>query len=456
MRSRQLSAIAQVVGGRLVGDDVTVSSVTPDGRSAGFGALFLALPGERTDGHNFVAQARAAGASGSLVTRNVDGPHIIVDNVLAAVQGLAADERRASGVIVVGVTGSTGKTLTKDMIAAALRPGRVVHAASGSFNNELGLPLTLLGAAEDTEVIIAEMGARGVGHIADLCRIAAPDIGVVTNVGVAHMELFGSPEQIILAKGELVESLPSTGLAVLNDDDQAVRCFDARTSARVARYGLGAAAQVRASDIVLDDDARASFDVVTEEGVTRVHLAIPGEHMVHNALAAMAVALELGVDPVAAAAGIAAAETSPWRMEMHDTSDGIRIINDAYNANPTSMAAALRTARRVARDRRLIAVLGAMRELGDRSFEEHERVGELAARIRVDKLFTVGDEALPIARAAVREGVEPDNVRSFDDAAAAAKHLRENTEPGDVVLLKASRAVGLERLAHVLDRGDAA
>lgn len=451
MKPRSLSEIARITGGRVVGQDVVVASVSPDSRTVGEGSLFIALKGERADGHGFVDAAIEAGAIAALTEREMPGaPQVVVADVLAALQALAAEERRSSGVTVVAVTGSAGKTLTKDLITGAIGSDRVVHAASGSFNNELGLPLTLLGATLQTDVIVTEMGSRGLGHVEELCAIAAPDIGVVTNVGLAHVGVFGTPDNIAAGKAELVANLAETGAAILNDDDPVVRGFDRHTRARVIRYGLGTKADVRATDVELGIDGRASFLAEAGGQQARVTMALPGEHMVGNALAALAVAHDLGIPLESAASGLEAAVTSGWRMDVTETASGVTVINDAYNANPASMAAALKTARWIARDRRLIAVLGAMRELGDHSFVEHEKVGELAARLGVEELVTVGEEAMPIARAAVREGVEPGQVRSVADVDEAQAELSAMVRPGDVVLLKASRAIGLESLVEVI------
>ena len=455
MKRRALSEVAQATGGRLVGNDADANGVVVDSRLASDGSLFFALPGEHADGHDFVTDALERGAAGAVVTRDdADGPDarlVVVDDVLEALGRLATVERaERPDVAVVAVTGSTGKTLTKDLTRAVLATRLNTIAAKGSFNNEIGLPLTLLSSDDATEAVVTEIGARSVGEIAALAQIARPDVGIVTNVGVAHLEHFGSREAIAQAKGELVEMLPDDGHAIINHDDPIVRRFDERTDARVWRVGSSEGADVRAADIRLDDQGHASF-VIEHDGVHQpVTLGIAGEHMVGNALAAVAAGLALGVALDAAAGGLAAAEASAWRMEMFTTGEGIVVINDAYNANPTSMTAALKTARWIARESRLCAVLGTMRELGEISFEEHERVGELTARLRVDRVIAVGAEARPIADAAVREGVEPQNVAAVDDPAEALVDVKAWAEAGDVVLFKGSRAVGLERLAEAM------
>ncbi|MEX0991901.1 MAG: UDP-N-acetylmuramoyl-tripeptide--D-alanyl-D-alanine ligase [Actinomycetota bacterium] len=447
-----MSDIATVVGGRLAGEDAAVRSVTIDSREAQPGALFFALAGEHHDGHAFVADARERGASGAVVTHSDDGADstVVVDDVQDALQRLAADERRSMKGKVVGITGSTGKTTTKDLATAVLSARFEVVASPGSFNNEIGLPLTLLAATESTHVIVAEMGARGLGHIEELCRVAAPNVGIVTNVGVAHMELFGSVENIAIAKGELIAALDAGGTAILNADDPVVTGYAGLTDARVMRFGEHPDADVRAEGVALEDDGTARFSLAAAGERLPVRLAIPGEHMVSNALAAAATGLALGVEAGDIVEALAEAKGSAWRMEVFDAPGGVRVINDAYNANPTSMASALKAARRIARGSRLCSVLGTMRELGPVSREEHERIGDMAARLHVDRLITVGDEARQMAVAALREGTPPDDVASYDDADEALADVRSWVRPGDVVLFKGSRAVGLERLAEAM------
>jgi UDP-N-acetylmuramoyl-tripeptide--D-alanyl-D-alanine ligase len=294
------------------------------------------------------------------------------------------------------------------------------------------------------------MGARGIGQIARLCEVAQPHAGIVTNVGVAHLGLFGSRENIVAAKAELVEALPPRGVAVLNADDPVTYGYRARTPARVLTYGRSGAADVRGEGIELDRDARASFTLVAAGLRERVELSVPGEHMVANALAASACGIALGVSPGECAAALKDAAVSGWRMETFTTPGGIRVVNDAYNANPASMAAALKAARWMSRDTRCVAVLGGMAELGESSAEEHDRVGELVARLGIEELVVVGPDATPIARAALREGMEREHVAEAPDRDAALEAVRRIAREGDLVLVKASRVNGLERLAEAL------
>jgi len=454
MRPRLLHEVADAVGGLAVGPDVEVDSVVTDSRLVRPGSLFVALPGLRTDGGRFVGEAFAFGAAAALVRdgTEADGPVVCVRSTGDALLKLAADERRRSDASVIGITGANGKTSTKDLTAAALAPSLRTYASPASYNNEVGLPVTILGAPPDTEVLVCEMGARRVGDVARLFDVARPDVVVVTNVGVAHLEIFGSWEAIVQASAEPVDALGPDGVGVLNADDDVVAGYAARCRGRVVSFGLAPSADVRATDVELDADGCASFTltIAATGDLERVALAVPGEHMVSNALAAAAVAHVLGVDGAQTAAALKDATVSPWRMETFVTDDGVRVINDAYNANPESMAAALKAARWIARDASLIAVLGPMAELGPIADEEHGRVGELATRLRVDRVITVGESARPIAVAAVREGVEPQNVASFDDGEAALADVRAHARAGDVVLFKASRVAGLERLAEAL------
>ena len=452
MRPRNLSDVARAVRGTHAGDDAEVRSVAIDSREARAGDLFVALAGEHADGTAFVTDAFERGAAGAMVPSGtaVDGPVVHVGSTNEALLRLATDERRRIDATVVAVTGANGKTTTKDMTAAVGATRLRTHASPASFNNEIGVPVTLLTAPEDTELIVAELGARHVGDVAELCAVTRPAITVVTNVGVAHIGIFGSWEKIVEASAEPVEALGIDDVAVLNADDPVVAGYAARAAGRVIRFGRTSDADVRGSDVTLDADGCARFRVVEDGGSAPVELRVPGEHMVANALAALAVGSVLGVPLAEGAAALGAARLSRWRMERFVGSAGVVIVNDAYNANPESVAAALRTARWIAGDGRLIAVLGQMAELGSIAADEHERVGELAARLRVDHLVLVGEEARAIGVAAVREGIEPGHVRAPDDVDEAIAIVRDLAGAGDVVLCKGSRVAGLERVAEAL------
>jgi UDP-N-acetylmuramoyl-tripeptide--D-alanyl-D-alanine ligase len=454
-----LAEVAEAVGGTLAdAPDPTVrvtGDVELDSRRIGPGGLFVALAGERVDGHEHAAGAVAAGAVGVLAGRPVGVPAVVVPDVPAALAALAtAVLARLPDVTVVGVTGSSGKTSTKDLLAQLLATLGPTVAPPGSFNNELGHPYTVLRATGQTRYLVLEKSSRGLGHIAWLTRVARPRIGVVLNVGSAHLGEFGSREVVALAKGELVEALPAAsegGVAVLNADDPLVRAMAARTAARVVLVGQDPAADVRAVGVRVDEQGRPAYELVAGGESVPVRLAVHGGHQVGNSLAAAAVALELGLPLPAVAEALALARPlSRWRMEVTERADGVLLVNDAYNANPESMAAALRALRTMARGRRSWAVLGAMGELGEAAAEEHRRVGELAARLGVDRLVVVGPAAAAIHDAAGREPGWAGETVHVPDVAAAVAHLRAELRPEDVVLVKASRAAGLERVALAL------
>ncbi|WP_396931123.1 UDP-N-acetylmuramoyl-tripeptide--D-alanyl-D-alanine ligase [Mycolicibacterium sp.] len=491
MIALSVAQIAEIVGGELA--DITpdeaakrmiTGTVEFDSRAVGPGGLFLALPGARSDGHDFAEAAAAAGAAAVLAARPVGVPAIVVPSaaaadagagvleydvdgsgaaVLAALAKLAkavAAELVAGGLTIVGITGSSGKTSTKDLIAAVLRPLGEVVAPPGSFNNELGHPWTVLRATEDTDYLVLEMSARHLGNIAALADIAPPSIAVVLNVGTAHLGEFGSREVIAATKGELVEAVPASGVAILNADDPLVSAMAQRTAARVVRVGQSETADIRAVDIELDELARPRFTLISASGRTEIQLAVHGEHQVGNALSAAAVALECGATPEQVAAALAAAgPASRHRMEVRTRADGVTVVNDAYNANPDSMKAGLQALAVMARSgerRRSWAVLGEMAELGEESITEHDRVGRLAVRLDISRLVVVGTGRPMSAmhHGAVMEGSWGSESTMVADADAALALLRAELQPGDVVLVKASNSAGLGSLAEaLLDEG---
>lgn len=452
-----LERVAAVTGGHLEAapEQVVDGPVSVDSRDMGPGGLFVAVRGARVDGHDFAATAMTAGAVGVLAARPIDVPHIVVDDTVAALGRLARDlVDRLGGMTTVAVTGSSGKTTTKDLLAATLpRLGPTV-APHGSHNNEIGVPLTALRADQRTRALVVEMGARGHGHIRYLCQLTPPTIGVVLNVGSAHLGEFGSRDAVAAAKGELVEALRPAGLAVLNVDDPLVAAMAARTPARVLGFGERKSADIRAVDVRLDERGRPQFRLLTPAGEAAVSLRLYGEHHVANALATAAVLTGCGLDVATAADALsAAAPASPWRMEVHERPDGVIVINDAYNANPESMRAALKALATIGRGRRTWAVLGEMLELGPDSLAEHDTVGRLAVRLDVSRLVAVGQGARPLFMGASLEGSWSNESMWVPDVAAAVDLLRDEVAPGDVVLVKASRAVGLERVAAALLEG---
>jgi UDP-N-acetylmuramoyl-tripeptide--D-alanyl-D-alanine ligase len=382
----------------------------------------------------------------------VGGPTVVVEDVQRALGELARGVLgRLPETTVTGVTGSAGKTSTKDLIAQVVRRAGPTIAPVGSFNNEIGLPLTALRADEQTRHLVLEMGARGVGHIAYLARIARPRIGVVLNVGHAHIGEFGSQEMVARAKGELVEALSVHGTAVLNADDPLVRTMAARTAAKIVTFGRAPDATVRATEEWLDDAGRARFSLVTPEGVLPVSLRLHGAHAVANALAAAAVGREAGLELNEIAEALSEAEpASRWRMEVTERGDGVTVVNDAYNANPESTRAALDTVAHMARGRRAFAVLGEMAELGASSVAEHAKIGQHVARSGFAGLIAVGKVAAAMAEGAGQVGSWNGECVQVDDVGAAVTALRERLRPQDVVLVKGSRVAGLERVAAVL------
>jgi UDP-N-acetylmuramoyl-tripeptide--D-alanyl-D-alanine ligase len=473
-----LAEIAAITGGSLheasIGAPTVTGPVVIDSRRVTPGALFAALPGERVDGHEYAQAAVAAGAAAVLASRPVPGvPAVVVPDVTAALGALArAVLGRLPAAIVTGITGSSGKTSTKDLAAQlAERLGPTV-APEGSFNNEIGLPLTVLRADLSTRFLVLEMSARGIGHIAALCDIAPPRIGAVLNVGRAHAGEFGSLDAVAKAKGELPEALPADGVAVLNADDPRVLAMAARTAGRVVTFstapstttapsaktgisrnvGYNEQADIHAESIRLDELGRASFRLVMPDAGAPVTLRLHGAHHVPNALAAAAIAAELGMDTPAIAAALSEATArSKWRMELRERPDGVLVVNDAYNANPDSTRAAIEALGHLTSGgRRGFAVLGVMAELGDIAAESHEEAGRLAARAGVAGLIAVGEEARPVLDGARAEPGWNGAAIAVPDAPAAIAVLRSRLRSGDVVLVKASKAAGLWEVADGL------
>ncbi len=429
-----LAEAAAATHGVVDGDaSMRIHSVSTDSRSVTSGALFVAIKGEHHDGHDFVAAAIAGGAVASVVERGSITemlPRVEVENTANALRDLAAARRSELDARVVAVSGSTGKTSTKDLLAAAL-PGS--FASPRSFNNEVGVPLTVLSAADDTETLVLEVGSRGLGHIRWLAPAVLPDIAIITNLGVVHLETFGTKDALADGKFELIESLVEGGVAVLPDDEpRLVRPHPGST----ITFGLNPKAGVHVSDIAVDQQGRPHFVLHADGASVAVELAMAGAHNAVNAAAAAAAALVLGLDLETIANGFATATAAPWRMEVHQ--GRITVVNDAYNANPDSMIAAMETVAAMPGPR--IAVLGEMAELGPVTDEEHERIGRIAADLGFDVITVGRDHGLA-------EAAGGRNVARQSDAADI---VRDEAGPGSVVLVKASRSVGLERLAAEL------
>ena len=462
--------IAEITGGSLVGgasgDEQVTGAARIDSREVGEGDLFAAFLGEHVDGHDYLDAARTAGATAALVTEDRGTPAVRVADVREALSALArAQLERARtenpDLVVLAVTGSAGKTGTKDLLGTILSAAGETIAPAGSLNNELGLPLTVLRLTSATCFLVLEMGARGIGHIAQLTAIARPDISLVLNVGSAHLGEFGSVEAIATAKGELVEALAPEGRAILNAEDRLVAAMAERSAAQALSWGFHEGT-VRGADLTLDDRARIAFDLVVPEGLTTLKGApvpagtfpvrpdLMGEHQAANVLAALTGALAAGVDPAAATAALDGATlASGHRMEVLRAGGAI-VINDAYNANPDSMKQALKTLAHLGRTHRTIAVLGEMLELGPDAVRLHDEIGRLVVRLNISQLYVVGDGAAPIHHGASLEGSfggESEYVDTVDEALAV---LERTVRPGDAVLMKSSRDAGLRWLAQPL------
>lgn len=453
-----LPDLAGIVGGavqrRAGRSEITISGpIVVDSRLATEGCVFIAMRGESTDGHLFVTDAVNAGARAVIAERELDVgvPVIVVEDSLEALTDLArevvARVRAAGRLRVVAVTGSNGKTTTKNMLRAIFDTAGPVVAPRESFNNEVGAPLSMLDVTAGTEFLVVEMGASAEGEIARLISIVVPDVAIVLKVGLAHAGGFGSIEATQRAKAEIVTELPPSAVALLNADDDRVAAMAQMTRARVVRFGLSDEADYRAERVATTSSG-TSFTLTAGHESHDVRLRILGEHNVMNALAALAAANELGVDASAAIAAVSALPRAEhWRMELHTTPENITVVNDAYNASPDSMAAALKTLAEITRGKhRAVAVLGEMSELGELSEEEHDRLGRLVVRLNIDKLVVVGHAARHIHLAAGLEGSWDGESVFVENSDVAYDLLREVLQPGDVVLVKSSNSAGLRML----------
>jgi UDP-N-acetylmuramoyl-tripeptide--D-alanyl-D-alanine ligase len=453
-----LEEIARAVDGTVygtAGPGLTVTGpVVIDSREVTAGVLFAAIVGARSDGHDFASAAQAAGAVAVLGSRPVDGPCVVADDVVVALTKLAGLVRGRLSPVVIGLTGSVGKTTTKDLLAQILEREAPTVATSRSFNNEIGLPLTILRADRQTRYLVLEMGAAKPGDITHLVRVGRPQIGMVLNVGPAHVLTMGGIGYVAKTKAEMVRDLPAAaegGSALLNADDERVAAMARQTPATVTFYGTGQDAAVRAGNVTLDAAARASFTLHTPTGQAPVRLRLPGEHQVGNALAAACAASAVGVpaDRIAAALS-SAVPRSTGRFEIRERPDGVTVIDDAYNANPASTQAAIRTLATMAAGRRTVAVLGEMMDQAEGTIHYHEAIGALAGALGIDVVVAVGKGEGPDAMAAAARGAGV-SVHAVPDGDAAIDLLRESLQPADVVLVKASSMVGLSAVATALD-----
>ena len=422
--------VTQIVNGKLEGKDINLDGVTQDSRTATANCLFVPLVAER-DGHNYIENAIATGATAYLTNgpKYTDAVSIEVADTASALLQLGEAARTSIKSPVIGITGSVGKTSVKDLTTSVLTQRGLTHSSPRSFNNEIGVPLTLLNTPEEATAVVVEMGARHVGDIKQLCSVSRPDIGIITTVGAAHTELFENIETVGKAKGELIEGLPSEGCAILNADSQEVMKQASRTRAQILTFGEKG--EIRASGIELDSELQPSFQIESPWGRQEVKLKVSGKHMVQNALAASAAGLFLGMELPEIAFGLSEGTLSPARMQLETASSGFLVINDAYNANPVSTKAALEALASLNKSGRKVAVLGLMAELGDNAREFHEEVAAYAHSLELD-LLTVGTDLY---------GQTPEN--DIDQSLAGLT-------TGDAVLIKGSLVAGLQSLAQRL------
>jgi UDP-N-acetylmuramoyl-tripeptide--D-alanyl-D-alanine ligase len=449
MDSLSLAQIAAFAGGTIAaGDrDATVARVSTDSRTLQAGDLFVPLRGENFDGHKFVQQAAERGAVGAMVEEKWNGNApdnfalIRVADTLAGYQTLAANYRASLPLKVIAITGSNGKTSTKDFVAAVLARKFRVTKTEGNFNNHVGLPQTMLAANGDDEIAVWEIGMNHPGEIAPLAKLAAPDIAIITNVGVAHIEFMGSREAIAEEKGALAEAVNANGTVILNADDAFSDSIAKRTRGKIILAGIENGS-VRAVDIT-QSATGSEFTILEGAHRCRAQLPVPGIHMVQNAMLAVAAGRVFGISLEECAVGLASTPLTKARLQIKEI-DGIQFIDDSYNANPDSMKAALRTLMELDSDGRRIAVLGEMGELGAESERGHREVGEAAATLRIDELIAVGSNGAAIARAAEKAGLKKSI--AVDSHEQAAELLEKNAVPGDLVLIKGSRSARMERV----------
>ncbi len=447
MDNLSLAQIAKLAGGSISADDTSalVSRISTDSRTLREGDLFVPLRGDNFDGHKFVEQAAERGAAGAMVEEDWKGkvPRgfalIRVADTLVGYQTLAANYRASLPLKVIAITGSNGKTSTKDFVASTLAKKFRVTKTGGNFNNHVGLPQTMLGANRDDEIAVWEIGMNHPGEIAALAKLAAPDVGIITNIGIAHIEFMGSQEAIAEEKGALAEA--ATGTLILNADDAFSEGIAKRTRAKVLLAGIEKGA-VRATDIS-QHSTGSEFTILEGAHRCRAQLPVPGIHMVQNAMLAVAAGRVFGLSIEECAVGLASTPLTKARLQILEI-DGIQFIDDSYNANPDSMKAALRTLVELDADGRRIAVLGEMGELGAESERGHREVGEAAAALRIDELIAVGAAGAGIASAAQHAGLE--NSVAVDSADEAAERLGKNAAPGDLILVKGSRSARMERV----------
>lgn len=453
MQPISVKDVVKACNGELVSGDIDtkVTGVSTDTRTLQPGDLFFALTGESSDGHKFLHDALSRGAAGVVVSRKVEAKclAIRVQDTLLALGDLGAFYRSKFDPVVVGVTGSVGKTTTKEMIAAVAAAKGPVLKNAGNFNNEIGLPLTLFGLTKKHEVAIVEMAMRGPGQIEYLAKIARPRIGVITNIHLSHVELLGTLDAIADAKGELLDYLPADGVAVLNADDAYFDYLSRRANCRIVSFGESARADVRASSAGIDADGCCNFQVTTARGSFDMRIPVPGEHNIKDALAAIAVGEELGIAHDDIKEALAGFKPPEKRSNVIPTRRGVVVIDDTYNASPPSTLSAIKTLSMMEGDRK-IAVLGDMLELGDHAIDAHLEVGRAVRDSGIDLLMVVGQLARLIARGAIDAGMPISQVMEYEDSLQAAREIIGKVRERDVVLVKGSRAMKMEKVVEGL------
>lgn len=449
-----LAELGQAANARIEYIDAATEFVTgiqTDSRKVKPGDLFVAIKGENFDGHDFIEQAFERGAVAAMVSSPIEELSLLVDDTLIGLGKVAKYHRHNLDAKVIAITGSSGKTSTKDLLAATLQQFGSTISPIGSFNNEIGLPNTILSAENNTKYLVLEMGMRGIGHIDYLCEIAAPDVAAVINVGTAHIELLGTREAIAAAKGEILQRLKTTGTQVLFADDNLVSQMSGKANPKKITFGQSESADVKISNLVMDQSARPAFEISYGGQTKHVQIGLVGEHQAFNAAAVVAICVSLGLDFEKVCDAVSSAKPqTKWRMEVSELANGVTLVNDAYNANPESMRAGLKALKAMAGDRRTWAVLGEMRELGENAPEAHDEIGRLCVRLDVNRLIAVGKGAKLIQMGASLEGSWGNESLYVDTIDEAVEILKNELQSGDIVYLKASRAIGLESVAQAL------
>ncbi|MEN2774089.1 UDP-N-acetylmuramoyl-tripeptide--D-alanyl-D-alanine ligase [Acetivibrio clariflavus] len=448
--------IVKAVDGKLLSGSLEAefSNITTDSRVVKNGDFFIPLVGEKFDGHDYILSSFEKGAAGCLTHRDmsgVDGKIVIkVEDTLAALRKLAAYYRQKFDIPFVGITGSVGKTSTKDMVYSVLSQKYNVLRTQGNFNNEIGVPLTVFNLESYHEAAVVEMGMSGLGEISRLTSIVRPDIAIITNIGLSHIEKLGSRQNILRAKMEILEGLKDNGLVILNGDDNLLSGLKGLLKHRTVFYGMEDGLDYQAYNISSQGEMGTSFEITIGYKDYKVHVPAPGIHNIHNALAAIAVGVELNIPVEDIIKGIGEFLPGKMRLNIIDL-NGIKIINDAYNASPQSMEVAINVLKDVANsNNRTIAVLGDMLELGDISVKAHRDIGKYAAMKEVSYIFTVGKKSKDILEGAIEAGMEKDRVLHFEDNAEAGKFLIDFVKPGDVLVVKGSRGMKMEEIVNLL------